>query len=209
MGRFLYKFRVRLLRSLREQVVAAVLAVLILAFQLHYGVIQKADAPGAWWSIAWPYLILLTLFIVRHCIGAWWEIRQEDREHLQRLREYAKAQAALLWTFEAQARDLLPHLEEVHNHWSNAGVALLQPLDSHNPTSGVPFDIQMELRDFKNTYGNHLQRLAADVPEFNSKALTAGYPSSRGYIEVLYDLREHTRTLDETAQRLYTTGIPL
>jgi hypothetical protein len=63
MERFVSRFRVRLLRSLREQVVAALLAVLILAFQLHYGVIQRADAPGAWWSIAWPYAILLGVFL--------------------------------------------------------------------------------------------------------------------------------------------------
>jgi hypothetical protein len=186
-----------------------VLAVLILAFQLYLGVIPKDVRSKAWWSIAWPYLILLVFFLAWHCIRAWWEIRQEDKEYIHRLREHATAQAALLWTFEAQARELLPQLEEVWHHWNNAGDALLRPLDTNDAKSADSLNLQIELRDFKLTYGKHLQRLALDVPDFSSKALTEGYPSSREYIEVLYDLREHARTLNETAQKLYTTGIPL
>jgi hypothetical protein len=209
MERFVSRFRVRLLRSLREQVVAALLAVLILAFQLHYGVIQRADAPGAWWSIAWPYAILLGVFLLWHGVGAWQDLRREDAAKVQGMREYATAQSALLWTFEAQARELLLSLEELWHHWHNAGEILLHPLNVNVPKGPDGSGVQLELRDFKVTYGKHLQRLSLDVPRFTSNSLIGGYPSDREYCVVLQELREHASSLDETAQRIYDTGIPL
>jgi hypothetical protein len=202
MGRVVSKLRARLLHTLRGQVVGGLLAVLILAFQLYLGVIPRDVRAHAWWSIAWPYLILSVLFILWHSGWAWYEAKRDDRE-------YAMGQAALLWTFEAQAKELLIFLEKVWHHWHNAGEVLLHPLDVNDAKSTEAINLQIELRDFKLTYGKHLQRVSLDIPAFTSKSLTGGYPSSREYIEVLYDLREHTSKLGETAQRLYDTGIPL
>jgi hypothetical protein len=63
MARFASRFGMHIVRSFREQLVGGVLAVLILAFQLRYGLIRNAEAQGAWWSIIWPYLILAGLLI--------------------------------------------------------------------------------------------------------------------------------------------------
>jgi hypothetical protein len=154
-------------------------------------------------------LILLGLYLFRHGVGAWIDLKKEDAVEVQSLREYATAQAALLWTFEAQARELLLALERTWHHWHNAGEVLLRPLDVNEAKGKNATDLQLELRDFKLTYGRHLQRLALDVKAFTSKALVENYPSSREYIEVLYDLREHREKLDETALELYRSGKPL
>ena len=209
MERFATRFGAHLLRSFREQIVGGVLAVLILVFQLQYGLIRKAEEQGAWWSITWPYLILAALLILWCAIKTWWELRQEDSAKARETREYAKAQAALLWTFEAQATELLLALERLWHHWHNAGEVLLHPLDVNEAKSSEAGDLQLELRDFKLTYGKHLQRIALDVPAFTSRALVEGYPSSREYIEVLYDLREHQEKLNSTALELYQSGKPL
>ncbi len=209
MERFATRFGTHLVRSFGEQLVGGVLAVLILVFQLRYGLIRKAEAQGAWWSIIWPYLILAGLLILWCAIKTWWELRQEDSAKARETREFAKAQAALLWTFEAQARELLLALERVWHHWHNAGEVLLHPLDENTTKSSESGNLQLELRDFKLTYGKHLQRIARDVPTFTSRALVEGYPSSREYIDVLYDLREHREKLDSTALELYQSGKPL
>jgi hypothetical protein len=209
MGRFPARFGTHLVRSFGEQLVGGVLAVLILVFQLRYGLIRKAEAQGAWWSIIWPYLILAGLLVLSCAIKTWWELRQEDSAKAREAREYSKAQAALLWTFEAQAAELLLALERAWHHWHNAGEVLLHPLDENTAKSSESVDLQLELRDFKLTYGKHLQRIALDVSAFTSRALVEGYPSSREYIEVLYDLREHREKLDSTALELYQSGKPL
>jgi len=209
MMRFAARFGAHLLRSFRERIVGGVLAILVLVFQLHYGLIRKAEEQGAWWSIIWPYLILTALLILWCAIKAWWELRQEDSAKARETRDYAKAQAALLWTFEAQATELLLALERLWHHWHNAGEVLLHPLDVNTAKSSEAGDLQLELRDFKLTYGKHLQRIALDVPAFTSRALVEGYPSSREYIEVLYELREHRERLGSTALELYQSGNPL
>lgn len=104
------------------------------------------------------------------------------------------------------------HLETLWHHWHNAGEVLLHPLDLNHPKTlgdASTIEIITELRDFKVAYGGHLNRLGADVPAFKSKTIAGGYPSSREYITVLYDLREHAANLDDTAQQLWATGIPL
>jgi hypothetical protein len=69
--------------------VAAILAVMILAFQLWLGMIPKDARSNAWWSLAWPYLILLFLYLVWHCIGAWFDLRKEDAVCAHDLRAFA------------------------------------------------------------------------------------------------------------------------
>jgi hypothetical protein len=89
MGRFISRAWWRLWCSLREQLVAAILAVMILAFQLWLGMIPKDARSNAWWSLAWPYLILLFLYLVWHCIGAWFDLRKEDAVCAHDLRAFA------------------------------------------------------------------------------------------------------------------------
>jgi hypothetical protein len=60
-----------------------------------------------------------------------------------------------------------------------------------------------EARDFKLRYADHLSVLKADFPEFISSTVTNGYPSSREYVVVLSDLKEHAVQLEETASRTW------
>src|SRR5271157_2495313 len=49
--------------SVRAQMIGAFLAIAILVFQDHYGLIKQADVRANFWSIAWPYaLLVLGLF---------------------------------------------------------------------------------------------------------------------------------------------------
>ena len=158
-----------------------------------------------WWTTLWVYLAALGVYAIICVARTFFGIRAEDRE-------YAKAQAARLWTFSAQASDLILRLETVWHHWNNADEVLLYPLDLNHPKAigdVSAIDLITELRDLKVAYGEHLSRLGADVPAFRSKAIAGSYPSSREYITVLYDLREHAANLDQTAQRLWDSGIPL
>lgn len=210
MGRFVSKFGAHLARAIGEQVVGGVLAVLVLIFQIRYGLIRKAEETGAWWSIIWPYLIIVALLVIWCAIKTWWELRGEDREHAQDLRAYASGQAAMMFLFEAQATELLSQLDDLWHHWNNAGESLIHPLNI-NPIKNLDHygSIDLELRDFKLAYGKHLQRIGLDVPKFKSAAMVGGYPSDREYAVVLRDLREHTQALGEIAKDLYETGVPL
>ncbi len=187
-----------------------VLAVLVLIFQIRYGLIRKAEETGAWWSIVWPYLILVALLVIWCAIKTWWELRGEDREHAQDLRAHAFGQAAMMFLFEAQAAELLSRLEELWQHWNNAGEALLYPLGD-NPLKNLDHynSIDLELRDFKLLYGTHIQRVGLDIPKFKSAAVIGGYRSSREYAVVLRDLKEHAQGLGDIAKDLYETGVPL
>jgi hypothetical protein len=210
MGRFVSRFFDRFLRSVGEHMIGALLAILIILLQLRYGVIQKANASGVWWSIIWPYVALLSGLTVWHAGQTIYTLREEDRASVQHRREYAIGQAALLRSFSAEANELIYWLERLQNHWSNCGESLLYPLDMNRPkTLEGTAEIEIELRDFKVGYGRHLVRLESAVPAFHSNTMTGNYPSNCEYTEVLYNLIEHAASLECTALRLSDSGIPL
>jgi hypothetical protein len=146
----------------------------------------------------WLYLLAFVAYCLYLLIRAAFGVRAEDRE-------MAVSESRLLFTFEAQAVELVGQLEAVCFHWNNAGEKLLRPLDTNDANSPNSHELQMELRDFKNTYGKHLQRIGMDVPRFHSKASVSGYPSEREYPEVLADLKDHAQLLGDIAEEVYRT----
>jgi hypothetical protein len=62
-----------------------------------------------------------------------------------------------MFTFEAQAAELLLQLESLRQHWNNAEEVLLYPPDI-NPLKNLDHygAIDLKLRDFKLIYGKHL-----------------------------------------------------
>jgi hypothetical protein len=211
MGRFLRKFVEKsksfiinriLLGCVMTIAPGIALYVVDRSFHLNWNLIR---------TTGWVYLALLVLYCIINIIRTWFELRTEDRKERQRIRESAVIQAGLLCMFSAQASDLANLLEEVWNHWHNAGEVLLYPLDINLPKTldDTTDEIQRELRDFKVAYREHVLRVRADVPAFTSKTMTAFFPSNREYVIALRNLREHAASLESMAQILFDTGIPL
>jgi hypothetical protein len=64
----------------RDQLLIGVLfAVLILGFQIKFGVIKRAEASAADWALLYPYLILLGAFLLFHVVRAVWQLDLEHR----------------------------------------------------------------------------------------------------------------------------------
>ena len=162
------------------------------------------------WLTFGMYGLALIFYCAYRLIRAIFGVRREDEEYAQRLMAHATAQSALLCTFEAGATELLIRLEELWQHWNNAGEVLLYPLGD-NPLKNLDHynSIDLELRDFKLLYGTHIQRVALDIPKFRSAAVIGGYRSNREYAVVLRDLKEHAQGLGDIAKDLYETEVPL
>jgi hypothetical protein len=61
-------FGTGLRKSTGEQVIGALLAVVIVICQIHYGLITEVQVNGAYWSIAWPYAILVGGLLLWHLV---------------------------------------------------------------------------------------------------------------------------------------------
>ena len=57
-----------------EQVIGALLAAAILAFQIYLGVVHPADVRASWWAIVSPYLLLVMALFLWHLIRAPWKL---------------------------------------------------------------------------------------------------------------------------------------
>jgi hypothetical protein len=55
-------------KSTGEQVIGALLAVAIVIYQIRYGIITTDQINGAYWAIAWPYVILVGGLLLWHLI---------------------------------------------------------------------------------------------------------------------------------------------
>ena|ERR1035438_849800 len=66
--RFFGVFWAGLRKSTGEQVIGALLAIAVVIYQIHYGIITEAQVRGAYWSIAWPYVILVGGFVLWHFV---------------------------------------------------------------------------------------------------------------------------------------------
>lgn len=154
----------------------------------------RADLRLVWLTLA-IYGLALVFYCVYRLICGVFGVWREDRE-------FAVAHAALLFTFEADANGLIELLEQVWLHWNEAGEVLLRPLEENHPKNNDTNGIQMELRDFKVSYMNHMERVRLDAPDFASTALAEGYPSSREYFIVLRDLKNHAANLGRIADSI-------
>jgi hypothetical protein len=96
------KFKEDFLSSTGEQVIGALIVVGIVICQIRYGLIKTEDIKANFWSIAWPYVVLVVGFFVYHLVrapkkldddrqlevdtatNAHLEARAKLREHLER-----------------------------------------------------------------------------------------------------------------------------
>lgn len=68
-----------------EQIIGALLAVAILVYQLHYGLIKPSDLRPNLWSICWPYLLLVGALFLVHLIRAPWKLDCQSQGGLAKL----------------------------------------------------------------------------------------------------------------------------
>jgi hypothetical protein len=110
--------------------------------------------------------------------------------------------AALFRHYSACSSVLARRLEELWHHWNNAREVLLYPLGD-NPLKNPDHygSIDLELRDFRLIYGEHLSWLAWEIPEFSTTLPPLG--SDREYRGLLEDLKTHAGALDEAAKLIY------
>jgi hypothetical protein len=187
-------------------------ATLLLSASVVGGV--RATIDGTHIPVLWRAPIYLfsagMALLLFSSIGRWWSERtighkNAVRTALREARESA-AYAAVLNDRAVRAKELVRDLEAMWHHWNNAGETLVHPL---TPTCDPIKDSKSmwkligEARDFKLRYADHLSVLKADFPEFISSTVTNGYPSSREYVVVLSDLKEHAVQLEETASRTW------
>src|SRR5580658_3568372 len=81
----------------------------------------------------------------------------------------AGGQSWVLWTYAAQARDIVDFLERLWHHWNNAGEKLIHPLNGDlDKVDYLKANLASERRDFMVMYMSHLMRLTTDLPGFAS-----------------------------------------
>lgn len=74
-------------KSTGEQVIGAVIALAIVVYQIHYGIISKDQVRGAYWSIAWPYAILVGVLLLRHLVKTPAEMDAERADEVEAANE--------------------------------------------------------------------------------------------------------------------------
>jgi len=187
MGRFISLFALRFWRGVVGLMVGAIVAILILLYQMHYGMFQRAQVHGAWASVVWPYSFAILAMGVREAWMTFLILRKRDAA-------IGEGEAALFRHYSACSRKLALSLETVRHHWEDAGAHLVHPLGENGNADGVA----PELDAFKTLYRNHLEWLAFEIPEFDSGVLPL-YPSDAEYLDVVRALRLHRKQLDEGA----------
>lgn len=104
--RFVLAFWKDFAKSTKEQLIGALLAVAILALQIHYGVIKDAEIKGNEWAIGWPYITLVAVLFMVHLVRAPWKLNEE---HEARHRQHRSERSEL----EAEISSLKNALEQV------------------------------------------------------------------------------------------------
>src|SRR5208283_2573192 len=87
---FLQTFWKDFKKSTGEQVIGALLAISILALQIHYGVIKQGEIQVNFWSVAWPYAALVCALFLYHLIRAPWELHQKLEQEIDALTAFKK-----------------------------------------------------------------------------------------------------------------------
>ena len=187
MRRFLSTFGKRAIRRLGSLATGLLIALLILLYQLHAGMILHAYERGAWFSILWPYSFAFIGTLMWEALITWLALRERDTA-------IGEEEAALFRHYSACSRKLASSLEMVWHHQNAAGVPLVLPLRVGGSANGLASEVEA----FRVLYRNHLEWLAFEIPEFDSSIL-APFPSDREYLDVLRALRLHGKQLDEAA----------
>ena len=187
MGRALPIFLERVIGRIGSLTMSLLIALLILMYQVHAGIILPAYERGSWLSILWPYSSVILVMLILEALMTWRTLRERDAA-------IAEGEAALFRHYSACSRELASSLEMVWDHRNSAGVALVHPL---RVDEGVDC-LRSEIEDFRVLYRNHLEWLAFEIPEFDSSLLPP-FPSDTEYRDVLRALRLHGKQLDEAA----------
>ncbi|MGB9489429.1 MAG: hypothetical protein WCA92_03080 [Terriglobales bacterium] len=164
-----------------------VIALLILIYQLHYGIILHAYERGALFSVLWPYSFAVFVTLAWEALMTWLELRKEDAA-------IGEGEAALFRHYSACSYKLASSLEMAWHHWNTARTALAHPLRGDESGNGLGSEIEA----FRVIYSNHLEWLAFEIPEFDSSMLPA-FPSDAEYLDVVRALRLHGNNLKEAA----------
>jgi hypothetical protein len=127
----------------------------------------------------------------------------------------AGSQATIMLFLSSRSEELTSRLEEAYHHWQYANQKLIHPLDiqlnkivTENCSGDDIQRLRDEHRDFMVLYAAHLSALQSEIPGFTSEIAQGDYPSNKEYLLVLNDLRDHTRKLKETAQRIWDSESP-
>jgi hypothetical protein len=89
---FWKRFGMSLKKATGEQVIGALLAIATVFFQIRFGLVTNAQVHGAYWSLAWPYLILAAALFLRHLVKTPVEM---DTDRAKALKEGEKREEAL------------------------------------------------------------------------------------------------------------------
>jgi hypothetical protein len=128
----------------RDQIVGLILAVLILLFQLHYRLIQAADAKKAeLGTILYPYLALLGLYLLYEAIRAPFALDRERAGEIEALRK-STAQREHDRIQEEHTRALEEHTRQMH--WRSLHETAQAIRDSAKLPSGPNAKLQIEYR---------------------------------------------------------------
>lgn len=188
MGQFLSLFGGRIARQIGSLAMGAIVALLILVYQLRSGIILRAYEEQAWFSVIWPYSFAILGVMGWEALMTWLILRN-------RASAIGAEEAALFRHYSACSSRLASLLETIWHHWNGAGLTLAHPLGEN----GTETLLTQEVEAFKVLYHNHLDYLAFEIPEFDSSALP-GIPSDAEYIKVVRALRVHGRQLADAAK---------
>lgn len=178
----------------------------------HQASIMSTILQVSWWVV----LLLVTSYsIYRNLHDAKREknLKQHFSEQARVVEEIvlerrkASAQAALLWHYAGRAKGLAQDLEQLWHHWNDAGERLIRPVSSKAPDMKTfSLDLLNERRDFMVRYMDNIVWIQADIPEITSNFLTAGYPNDDEYTVVMRNIQEHSRLLNEAADKVWNDG---
>ncbi|HTQ57569.1 MAG TPA: hypothetical protein VMI94_24030 [Bryobacteraceae bacterium] len=133
----------------------------------------------------------------------------EKSLRLERLSEEDKegiAVSAIFLDHAEFAKSLLSILEKLKQRWTASGETLNHPISSTLEiidVSRIPEDILVDLMDFKNLYCHHIRSVRDAFPLFRTNAIICGCPSEEPYSEVLHNLDNHWRLLEEEGNKLW------
>jgi hypothetical protein len=166
------------------------------------------DVPGAWplWvgKVNWVYVLFGISFIanILFSIGSRIQAKSVPIKvaHGFHAGKIDGGEAALFWHYSACSHKPARQLEEIWQHWYEAGEVLSRPLDRNLPMKSQFGGPSRELDIFTIIYGEHLYWLEWEIPEFSTTLPPLG--SGEEYLTLLNDLKTHARLLDEAAKQI-------
>jgi hypothetical protein len=171
-------------------------------------VVRLTAIPAGWRAPIYLSTSALVLLLLSS-VDVWWSNRKpspdKSREVLEEVMR-AGVSSALYDYMGARARDLIRDIETLWHHWNNAGEKLVHPLtatiDKVQDWSDYEKASKLvdERRDFLVLYSHHVMVVRLMLPEFNSRTMDDGYPSSKEYVQARTDLVTHAEELESLSE---------